>query len=115
MSTPRFTLTKQQRQQEKGKLGNDALCCKTRELTLLMKKNHLGYPRIKVIVPKKSVASSVKRNQIKRWVRENFRLQQHAMNDIDLVVIYRRPKQMMTFLSCQKAFSQLIDVCQKAC
>lgn len=56
-------------------------------LTLLARKNSLGHPRIGMAIPKKHIKRAVGRNRIRRIVREQFRLQQHQLPAIDIVVI----------------------------
>jgi len=58
--------------------------------TLLAIKNDLGYSRLGLAIAKKNVKKAVTRNLIKRTVRENFRLQQQDLNNIDIVVLARR-------------------------
>ncbi|HEY0719667.1 MAG TPA: ribonuclease P protein component [Gammaproteobacteria bacterium] len=61
----------------------------TRYLTLLARANTLGYPRLGMAISRKNVRSAVKRNQIKRQVRESFRLNQSELGGIDVVVMAR--------------------------
>ena len=56
-------------------------------LTLLARKNNLDHPRIGMAIPKKHIKRAVGRNRIRRIVREQFRLQQHQLPAIDIVVI----------------------------
>lgn len=56
-------------------------------LTILAKKNSLGYPRVGFIVSKKNLKRAVWRNRFKRIVRENFRKNKHILDDLDLVII----------------------------
>lgn len=58
-------------------------------LTLLGRPNELGYPRLGLAISKKSVRNSVDRNQIKRQVRESFRLNQELLGGLDIVVMAR--------------------------
>ncbi len=61
----------------------------TRYLTLLARPNNLGYPRLGMAISRKNVRSAVKRNQIKRQVRESFRHHQGELGGIDIVVMAR--------------------------
>jgi len=61
-----------------------------RFFTLLAIKNNIDYPRLGLAIAKKSIRKAVTRNVIKRTVRENFRLQQHLLVNIDVVVLARR-------------------------
>ncbi len=58
--------------------------------TLLVIKNDYGYPRLGLAIAKKNIRKAVTRNLIKRTVRENFRLQQQELINIDIVVLARR-------------------------
>ena len=113
MLDKRFTLKKKQRIVGNDKLTNNVVHCRANMLTLLAEKNSFGFARIKVVVPKRHVALAVKRNRIKRWVKESFRVRQYALASVDVVVIYRGSRDFPTFQQCQKAFSKLIGIYQR--
>jgi ribonuclease P protein component len=48
-----------------------------------------GAPRLGLAVSKKAAGSSVERNRLRRLVRESFRLHQHSLPPVDLVVSAR--------------------------
>lgn len=58
--------------------------------TLLAIRNEYSHPRLGLAIAKKNIRKAVTRNLIKRAVRENFRLQQHQIINIDIVVLARR-------------------------
>ncbi|MDP2100080.1 MAG: ribonuclease P protein component [Methylobacter sp.] len=58
--------------------------------TLLAIKNDFDHPRLGLAIAKKNVKKAVQRNVIKRTVRENFRIKQHSLGNIDIVVLARR-------------------------
>jgi ribonuclease P protein component len=58
--------------------------------TLLAKKNDLNHPRLGLAVAKKYIKKAVNRNVIKRTVRENFRLQQQQLGNMDIIVLARK-------------------------
>jgi ribonuclease P protein component len=68
----------QQVLKNKQKLGN-------RFFTIYMKPNTYSHPRLGLIVAKKAVRLAVKRNQIKRIVRESFRQNQKLFQGCDLL------------------------------
>ena len=58
--------------------------------TVLARPNDAGRPRLGLAVSVKSAGNAVRRNRIKRAARESFRLIQHELGNIDLVVLARR-------------------------
>ncbi len=58
--------------------------------TLLAIRNDIDHPRLGLAIAKKVIRKAVTRNLIKRSVRENFRLMQHDLINIDIVVLARR-------------------------
>ncbi len=56
-------------------------------ITLLAKPNTLEHARLGLAIPKKHIKRAVGRNRIRRVVREGFRLQQHKLPAVDIVVI----------------------------
>jgi ribonuclease P protein component len=61
-----------------------------RYFTVLASNNDLGHPRIGLAIAKKVVKTAVTRNYIKRTIRESFRLQQHTLTGIDVVVLVKK-------------------------
>jgi ribonuclease P protein component len=51
--------------------------------------NDIGGPRLGLAVSVKNAGSSVERNRIRRTIRESFRLHQHELPYVDLVVSAR--------------------------
>lgn len=49
----------------------------------------LAYPRLGLIVSKRSCPLAVRRNYYKRKIREYFRVNQHALSGVDMVVLLR--------------------------
>ncbi|PCI48280.1 MAG: ribonuclease P protein component [Moraxellaceae bacterium] len=64
------------------KSGEKAFLC-------LAKANDLAYPRLGLIAPKKHLKLAVDRNRVKRIVRDSFRLNQHDLVGLDIVVLVR--------------------------
>ncbi|UAA38799.1 ribonuclease P protein component [Paraneptunicella aestuarii] len=59
-------------------------------LTLLGKSNQCEHPRLGITVSKKNVRKAHDRNRLKRLIRESFRLNQHELPHIDIVVVVKR-------------------------
>lgn len=51
--------------------------------------NQHSHPRLGFVIAKKKVKLAVDRNRIKRVMRDNYRLHQHKLPDIDIVFIAR--------------------------
>ena len=61
-----------------------------RFFTLLAIPNEFDHPRLGLAIAKKNIRKAVTRNVIKRAIRENFRLQQQTLINIDVIVLARR-------------------------
>lgn len=59
----------------------------TRHFAIYIKPNYLSQPRLGMIVAKKAVRLATNRNQIKRTIRESFRLNQTLISGYDILVI----------------------------
>lgn len=58
---------------------------------LLARENNQNHPRLGLIVSKKKVRKAVSRNRIKRIIRDSFRLNQHQLPDVDVIVLAYHP------------------------
>lgn len=58
-------------------------------ILILARKNQLDHPRLGLVIRKKFLKRAVDRNQIKRLARENFRLKQHQIGNLDIVLMNR--------------------------
>ncbi|MEL0082635.1 MAG: ribonuclease P protein component [Gammaproteobacteria bacterium] len=58
--------------------------------TLLFRENQMGHPRLGMVIAKKNLRLSVRRNAVRRKVRETFRLSKGRLPGVDLVLIARR-------------------------
>ncbi|WP_020679559.1 ribonuclease P protein component [Marinobacterium rhizophilum] len=59
-------------------------------ILILASFNELDHPRIGFVISKKNVRRAVKRNRIRRIIRESFRLNQHQLPPVDLVILARK-------------------------
>jgi len=62
-----------------------------RFFALRVKPNELGHPRLGLAVAVKTAGNAVVRNRLRRMVRESFRLAQHELPAVDLVVTAKFP------------------------
>lgn len=61
-----------------------------RVLLCLAKESSHKSPRLGLVIAKKHVKLAVQRNRIKRLIRESFRLHQHEMPNVDLIILARK-------------------------
>lgn len=57
---------------------------------LLARQNDLEYPRLGLVIGKKSIKLAVERNRVKRQIRESFRHHQDKLGGWDIVIIARK-------------------------
>lgn len=57
----------------------------------LCRENGIDQARLGLAVPKKHISKAVKRNQLKRLIRESFRLKQESLKGKDVVVVVKGP------------------------
>lgn len=60
-----------------------------KNLTLLVRQNDIGYPRLGLAIAKKNVRLAVDRNRIKRLMRESFRHHKADLPPIDIIAMCR--------------------------
>ncbi len=63
---------------------------KSRYVSFHIKTNEHSQPRLGLVIAKKNVRSAVMRNRLKRLLREGFRLRQHQLPEIDIVIVVYR-------------------------
>ncbi len=61
-----------------------------KHLLILARPNELSHPRVGLVIAKKHVRRAADRNQVKRILRESFRLHQHQLPNMDLVILARQ-------------------------
>ena len=85
---------------------------------LYVRPNSLGHARLGLIVSKKVAKRANRRNYIKRTAREWFRLQQHELAAVDVVVrarqAYTREERDEAMRALSALFSRLARPC-RAC
>jgi ribonuclease P protein component len=76
--------------------------------------NQMEYNRIMVSVPKKIFKRAVKRNLLKRRIRESWRLQKETLNatGVDILFTYST-KDILTFEDVQSAVAKIIEKVNK--
>jgi len=59
--------------------------------SMIVRPNELGAPRLGLAVAIRTVGNAVARNRVRRIVKESFRLAQHELPAVDIVVAARAP------------------------
>lgn len=59
----------------------------SRFFTVLVRPNQLGHPRLGLIISKKCAKAAVRRNRLKRLIRESFRHNVEMLDGLDVVVL----------------------------
>lgn len=89
----------------------DAIPAPSAKLTLLARFNsELTHPRLGVTIGKNRVRKAHDRNRCKRIIRESFRLHQHSLPNIDIIVV---GKSGLDQLSNHEIHQQLEHLWQK--
>ncbi len=81
-------------------------------LTILARTNDLSHARLGIIVSKKTIKQAVGRNRFKRIIRNFFRINQHTLPAIDLVVL---GKGNVASLSNEELVSLMEKLCKTVC
>lgn len=100
-----------------GKTGISRLLAKGRHGNvpglryLFMSGNEAGMNRIMVSVPKKMFKRAVKRNLLKRRIRESWRKQKHALlSDTGIDILFMYPtKEIMSYEEIYAAVGKIIE------
>lgn len=59
-------------------------------LLILACPNGLDHSRIGFVISKKNIRLAVNRNRVRRIIRESFRLNQHRLPNVDIVILARK-------------------------
>ena len=78
-------------------------------LVMRFKPNELAYPRLGLIVAKKTAKLAVNRNYMRRVLRELFRLNQHNIASLDLVIQVQKKFDKLDFFVIKKEFNGLLN------
>ncbi|WP_084332632.1 ribonuclease P protein component [Marinobacterium jannaschii] len=60
------------------------------QILILANHNGLDHPRLGFVISKKNVRRAVQRNRVRRIIRESFRLNQHDLPPVDIVILARK-------------------------
>jgi ribonuclease P protein component len=94
-----------------SRIFNEPARAANQHFTLLAKPNTLSNPRLGLTIAKKHVKKAVQRNRLKRLARESFRLHQHQLDAIDIVLMVKKG---VDELSNEEIHAQLTKLWRKA-
>ncbi len=77
-------------------------------LALHYQPNQIGRARLGLVVGKKVAKRAVDRNYMRRVLREFFRMQQHEINNVDLVIRVQKKFEKEDFIQIKQEFDALI-------
>ena len=77
--------------------------------------NQAGAARLGLAVARKVAGSSVERNRLRRLIRESFRLRQHELPCLDLVVSARPPARSVGNVELRASLDVLWDRVKEQC
>lgn len=87
----------------------------TPQITLLARFNSVDHPRLGITIAKKRVKKAHDRNRLKRIIRESFRLNQHSIPDIDIVVVAKSGLDTMTNQQLSNQLNKLWKKLSRRC
>lgn len=76
-------------------------------LTVYYRYNQLARPRLGLVIGKKTASSSVKRNYMRRVLRELFRHLQSGLKDVDMVIRVHKAFARSEFATVALEFNEL--------
>lgn len=96
-----------------GVFGNAELKVSCPELLLLARRNGRGHPRLGLVIARKNIRHAVARNRVRRIVRENFRMRQRDLADLDIVVMVRKGADQLDNPELHRHVQQLLRQLQR--
>jgi ribonuclease P protein component len=104
----------------RSKLQFDAIYASGRRLDdrffgLRIRPNELGHPRVGLAVAVKTAGNAVLRNRLRRLVRESFRLAQHELPAVDVVVAAKFPATQATAEALRASLATLWQRVANSC
>jgi ribonuclease P protein component len=85
-----------------------------KQVTVLYKPSHNTYPRLGISVGKRTSSSAVRRNRIKRIIRESFRLNRENLKNVDIIVIARQACDKLSNQKLREALEKLWEKLRKS-
>lgn len=81
---------------------------RSKHFNILYVQNTLGYARAGVVVGKRDIRSAVKRNRIKRIVREVFRNNKSLFDSLDVVFLAKKASDTLNYVKVKREIEETI-------
>lgn len=81
---------------------------RSKHFDILYVKNSLGYSRAGLVVGKKNIRSAVKRNRVKRLIREVFRKNKSLFDSLDVVFLAKQDSDTLNYSNVKREFEEII-------
>jgi len=81
---------------------------RSRHFDILYVQNSLGYSRTGLVVGKKNVRSAVKRNKIKRLIREVFRNNKSLFDSLDVIFLAKKGSDTLDYSNVKREIEETI-------
>ncbi len=98
-----------------SRVFDQAFKVQNKAFTLLARKNELGHPRIGLVIAKKNLKFAYQRNQLKRLLREEFRLSQTSLGSFDMVFLTKRDIAVLAKTDIIRLRQDLFDRFKQKC
>ena len=76
---------------------------------LLCRNNQLEHPRLGLVIRKKFLKRAVDRNLLNRFARENFRMRQHHLPNLDVIFMNRANSDKQTNAEISSLVAELFE------
>ncbi|HSE83239.1 MAG TPA: ribonuclease P protein component [Thermodesulfobacteriota bacterium] len=76
--------------------------------TIIFTPNSLGFPRLGLVVGKKRMSGAVKRNRVKRIVREVFKKNKPVFNSLDVLILPKKGSQALGYKKAEEEITETI-------
>jgi len=76
--------------------------------TIYYRRNSLGHPRLGTVVSKKACGNAVKRNRIKRVLREVFRMNKPLFDSLDVVILTKKESHTLNYMQALTEISRVM-------
>jgi ribonuclease P protein component len=81
----------------------------TEHFTILYNPNSLGFPRLGLVVGKRNYGNAVRRNRVKRIIREVFRKNKSLFDSLDVLILPRKNSETLTYRKAEEEITGFVS------